>query len=70
MFAATGSFLPVVAAKTGDNDPVAANNADFAVNYVWNKQFTTYVEYQADFLDKKDQYYRGDNAWLGAMYSF
>ncbi|ASK78369.1 hypothetical protein CF386_04780 [Paraphotobacterium marinum] len=65
-----GSYLSGVAAKTGDNDPVSANNADFAVNYVWNKQFTTYVEYQADFLDKKDQYYRGDNAWLGAMYSF
>ena len=65
-----GAYLSGVAAGLGKNDPVAANNADFAVNYVWNKQFTTYVEYQADFLDKKDQYYRGDNAWLGAMYSF
>lgn len=65
-----GTYLSNVAKVLDKNDPVAANNADFAVNYVWNKQFTTFVEYQADFLDKKDQYYRGDNAWLGAMYSF
>lgn len=65
-----GGYLKKVTTLTQKNNPTYANNADFALKYNFNAHFLSYIEYQNDFLKKSEQYYQGNNVWLGAKYSF
>ncbi|ASK79767.1 hypothetical protein CF386_12045 [Paraphotobacterium marinum] len=54
----------------GDKDQTFNNTILANVNYLWNKQFSTGLEYQYDLLKKDSPYHIGSGAWAQAVYNF
>lgn len=54
----------------GSKDQTFSNYIAANVNYLWNKQFSTGVEYGYDLLSKDSAYHVGSGAWVQAAYDF